>query len=89
MTKKKINIYCLIGDGECESGSIWESVLNTTKMKLNNIVVIVDVNRLSEMQDLGRYNSKILKKKFQSYDWQVFECNGHSFKDLKKLFKNS
>ncbi len=86
LDKKKINIYCLIGDGECESGSIWESVLNTTKMKLNNIVVIVDVNRLSEMQDLGRYNSKILKKKFQSYDWQVFECNGHSFKDLKKTF---
>jgi transketolase len=86
LDKKKINIYCLIGDGECESGSIWESVLNTTKMDLNNIIVIVDVNRLSEMQDLGNYNSKILRKKFQSYDWEVFDCNGHNFTDLKKTF---
>jgi transketolase len=85
--KNKFKIYCLVGDGECESGSIWESVLSASRLKINNLVVIVDMNRLSEFQILDSKSDLELKKKFKSYNWNVEIVNGHSFDDMEKVFK--
>ena len=84
--KNKFKIYCLVGDGECESGSIWESVLSASRLKIKNLVVIVDMNRLSEFQILGSKSDLELKKKFKSYNWNVEIINGHSFDDMERIF---
>lgn len=85
--KEKFKIYCLVGDGECESGSIWESVLSASRLKIKNLVVIVDMNRLSEFQILGAKSDLELKKKFNSYKWNTEIINGHSFNDMERVFK--
>lgn len=84
--KNKFKIYCLVGDGECESGSIWESVLSASRLKIKNLVVIVDMNRLSEFQILSSKSDLELKKKFKSYNWNVEIINGHSFDDMERIF---
>lgn len=80
--KKKFGAIALIGDGECESGSIWESVLNASKERLNNLLVIVDVNRLSESQVSSKNSDKILRDKFKSFGWNSSIINGHKFSDI-------
>ena len=84
--KEKFSVFCLIGDGECDSGSIWESVLSASKLKIKNLIVVVDMNKMSEMQELDADSDLELKNKFKSYNWNVVITNGHNFKDLDKAF---
>jgi transketolase len=77
--KKSGKIYCVISDGELNEGSIWEAILFISHYKLNNIVIFVDKNswqsfgRTREILNLGN-----LKKKFQCFNFDTYEINGHS-----------
>jgi len=65
----------LVGDGECEEGSIWESLVFAARQKLDRIIVIVDRNRLSvlsEIEDYGFYDA------CRSIGWKVYEADGHN-----------
>ena len=73
---KKYKTYALVGDGECDEGSIWESVMFASKNNLNNLVTIVDRNRLS-VTDFIEFNN--LEDKFGACDWDVHTINGHDF----------
>ena len=80
--KSKGKIYVMISDGECQEGTTWESLLIAAKHKLNNLIVIVDYNKiqaLSRLKDaLPLHN---LSKKFRSFNWDCIEIkDGHSFK---------
>ena len=82
-------IFVMISDGECQEGTTWESLLIASKHKLDNLVIIVDYNKiqaLSKLSDaLPLHN---LKKKFNSFNCTCHEVsNGHSFIDLIKAFK--
>lgn len=92
--KKKIpnKIYVIIGDGECNEGSLWESAMLAPNLNLDNIVVILDSNGF---QQTGSTN-EILKNeniddKFNSFGWNVLKVDGHSVNELTKAFekKNS
>ena len=67
--KKKGKIFVLISDGECQEGTTWESLLIATKHKLDNLIIIVDYNKiqaLSKLDDaLSLHN---LSKKFKSFN---------------------
>ena len=89
--RKKIkgNIFVMISDGECQEGTTWESLLIASKHKLDNLIVLVDYNKI---QALSRIDEILpltsLKKKFQAFNWACIEVkNGHSFKELIKIFK--
>ena len=86
--KKKGKIYILISDGECQEGTTWESLLIGSKHKLNNLVIIVDYNKLqalSKLKDALPLNN--IYKKFKSFNWNCINVqHGHSFKDLIKKF---
>ena len=86
--KKKYKAYALIGDGECESGSIWESVINVDKENLKNLITIVDMNRLSEFQIMKDDSDDILKEKFISFGWDAEIIDGHNFEQLFKSLNN-
>ena len=47
--KSSYRIYCVMGDGECSEGSVWEAVEFAVTYKLDNLVAIVDVNRLGQV----------------------------------------
>ena len=92
--KKKINvkIYCLIGDGEMQEGSIWEALLFAAHHKLNNLYVMLDNNKKQSsglVKDI--LNLEPIKKKISSFNFDVKSCNGHDIKDIItkiKSFKN-
>jgi transketolase len=86
--KEKGKIFVLISDGECQEGTTWESFLIASKHKLNNLIVIVDYNKI---QALSRIEEVLplhnLSKKFKSFNWNCKEIkNGHSFSSLISSF---
>ena len=67
-------IYCLIGDGESNEGTVWEACLVAAKQQLDNLVCIVDNNQ-SQIRSLPTSD---LVSKFKSFDWNVIEVDGHN-----------
>jgi transketolase len=71
-------VYAIIGDGECNEGSVWESLLFAAQFKLNNLLVIVDANgfqamgKTAEIMDLGD-----LEKKFAAFGFEARTVDGH------------
>lgn len=92
-SRKKQNIsgkiFVMISDGECQEGTTWESLLIASKHKLNNLIVIVDYNKiqaLSRLEDALPLNN--LYKKFKAFNWNCSTVNnGHSFNSLISAFK--
>ncbi len=83
--KKNANhrIYVLIGDGECNEGSVWEAAMCAAQYKLGNIVAIVDNNGFqSDGSTEDIISSLTLAAKWRSFGWNVCEVNGHDVKDL-------
>ena len=86
--KKKGNynsrVFVVLGDGECNEGSVWEASMSAAHYKLNNLVAIVDYNKLqsdgisSDIMDIGA-----LEKKWESFGWHVISLDGHDINALK------
>ena len=87
--KKKGNIFVLISDGECQEGTTWESLLIASKHKLDNLIIIVDYNKIQALSRLSdALPLKNLINKFKSFNCNCIEVkNGHSFSDLINSFK--
>jgi len=89
--KQKIpgKVYVMMSDGECQEGTTWESLLIGSKHKLDNLVVIVDYNKiqaLSRLKDVLPLED--LSSKFKAFNWNCAEVkDGHSFKSLITCFK--
>ncbi len=87
--KIKGKIYVMISDGECQEGTTWESLLIASKHKLDNLVIIVDYNKiqaLSKLSDALPLNN--LKDKFKSFNCKCVNVkNGHSFDQLMRAFQ--
>ena len=87
--KKKGNIFCLISDGECQEGTTWESLLIATKHNLNNLVLIIDYNKIQALSKLDDVLPlKNLNQKFKAFNWHCVNIkNGHSFQSIYDAFK--
>jgi transketolase len=76
-------VFVVLGDGECDEGSVWESAAFSSHMNLNNLICIVDQNGL---QYDGRTDSVLnmgdLVQKWRSFGWDACSIDGHSVKDL-------
>lgn len=90
LNKKNIkrNVYVLIGDGECNEGSIWEACMAAKSLELTNLTVILDNNKF---QQTGS-NAAILKtenlgKIWSSFGWNVLEADGHNLDTLYSCFE--
>jgi transketolase len=83
-------VFVILGDGECDEGSIWESILASSHFKLNNLIAIVDYNK---MQSLDFVENTIslhpLDKKWESFGWNVISIDGHDHKLLYASFKKA
>jgi transketolase len=82
--------YCLVSDGELDEGSNWESILFAPQLKLDNLILIVDYNKI---QSLGSTKDVIdlnpLPEKFMAFRWETFEIDGHNHGELKEVFKKT
>ena len=84
---KNYKCYVLMSDGECDEGSVWEAAMLAAQLKLDNLVVIIDYNKI---QNFGRVEEVInlepLSEKWRSFGWAVKETNGHDFQGLLNSF---
>jgi len=83
-------IYCLVGDGECDEGQIWEAAMFASSNDLENITVIIDRNRY---QIDGRTEEVLklepFKSKWNSFGWETKEIDGHNLEEIQKSLQNS
>ena len=75
--------YVLLGDGECNEGSVWEAVMSAGQLRLDNLVAMVDYNKLQsdgaagQIMDLGD-----LANKFRAFGWDAYDIDGHKIDQL-------
>lgn len=76
-------VFVLLGDGECDEGSVWEAAASANHYQLSNLVAIVDKNNLQyDGQTKEILSMDPLEEKWKSFGWKVLSINGHSEKDL-------
>ena len=83
-------IVVITGDGEINEGSIWEAALSAAKHKLDNLIVMIDYNK---MQSYGRtkdvINLEPLNQKWESFGFQVQEVDGHDIRMMETVLKKT
>lgn len=83
MDGKKFRVYCTVGDGELDSGNIWESVMFAGKYKLNNLTGIIDRNNIQiDGMTENVMPLEPLKEKFEAFNWHVLEVDGHNIEQF-------
>lgn len=74
----RFRVYCVLGDGECNEGQVWEAAANASHYKLDNLIAIVDSNKF---QSTGPVEKKMdmlsLAEKFTAFGWETKEINGN------------
>ena len=76
-------VFCLVGDGECEEGSVWEAFNLSERLKLSNLTVIVDFNGSNDSYH-GLIN---LREKLTAFGFLCLEINGHDYDDIRAALK--
>lgn len=87
---KNHRVFVVLGDGECDEGSVWEAALFANHYRLDNLVAIVDHNHMQsldtcentiELEDFG--------SKWKAFNWNVREINGHDHNALREALSNT
>ncbi|MDD4894053.1 MAG: transketolase [Candidatus Omnitrophica bacterium] len=79
----------LLGDGECQEGSIWEAAMLASHHKLGNLTAIIDNNGLSAIDFIDKYiNLDPLADKWRAFGWDVKIVDGHAFKEIIPALKD-
>ncbi len=87
---KDYKVYTILGDGEIEEGQVWEAAMFAGNRKLDNLVAVVDYNNLQIDGSLDEVNSPYpIKEKFEAFNWNVIEINGHCFCEIEEAFNKA
>lgn len=85
LDKSPAHVFCLMGDGELQEGSVWEAFMHCAHEKLDNIIAIIDRNRLQidgcteNIKSLDNLDEKI-----KAFNWDVIEIDGH---DIQAIYE--
>lgn len=83
VTKHEFYTYVMMGDSEMAEGSIWESCELAAYYKVNNLIGLIDVNRLGQStQTIEGHNIADYKAKLEAFGWQTFTINGHNMQEI-------
>lgn len=81
-------VYTILGDGEIEEGQVWEAAMLAGNRKLDNLVALVDFNRLQIDGSLDEVNSpEPIDKKFEAFGWNVICIDGHDLDQIEAAYK--
>jgi len=79
--------FCIMGDGEQQEGQVWEAAMEAAHYKLNNLVAIVDCNRLQIDGKVSEVMSvDPLDEKYRSFGWEVIRIDGHNMREIVEGF---
>ncbi len=90
MAAARHRVFVLLGDGECDEGSVWEAAMSAGKHRLANLIVLVDYNKMqsyaatAEVQDLEPFADK-----WRSFGFGVREINGHDVQAIRETLLNA
>lgn len=83
LDKKSYRVYCLLGDGECQEGQVWEAAMTASHHHLDNLTALVDHNkfqidgRVEEIKSLQPFADK-----WKAFGWNVLLCDGHKMESI-------
>ena len=83
LDKKNYRIYCILGDGECQEGQVWEAAMTSSHHKLDNLTAMVDHNKYQidgKIEDIKSLAP--LADKWKAFGWNVINCDGHDIKAI-------
>jgi len=87
LKKSNSKVYCIMGDGEQQEGQIWEAVMEAGHYKLDNLIGIIDKNRLQIDGWVKEVmNVDPLAEKYRSFGWEVIEIDGHKMDQIVKAY---
>ncbi len=90
LENRNYRVYCILGDGELDEGSVWEAAMSASHYSLDNLVAIVDRNGLqidgltSEVMEI-----EPLRDKWIAFGWNVYECDGHSISGILDVLEKA
>lgn len=80
-------VFAILGDGELQEGSIWEAAMSAGHYKLDNLIAIIDRNRLQiDGETENVMTLEPLKEKWKAFNWHVLECNGNKMAEIINVF---
>ena len=90
MDKKPYHVFAVLGDGECDEGSVWEAALQAHQYRLDNLIAVVDHNR---MQSLDYCENTLALEpfadKWRAFGWKAVEVDGHDTDALEKALTDA
>ena len=90
LTGSTARIYVLLGDGECAEGSVWEAANSAAYYSLNNLCVLIDVNRLGQSEPtMHQHALEPYRDKFRAFGWDALMIDGHSVPDILNAFEQA
>lgn len=81
--RRSNRVYCVISDGECQAGQIWEASMAAPKFRLDNLCVLLDYNKIQlsgAIRDI--MDVEPLLQKWQAFNWNAVEIDGHDFPSI-------
>ena len=86
LDKLDYRTYVLLGDGECAEGAVWEAASLAGIYKLNNLVAIIDVNRLGQSQATAfGHHVEVYQERFKAFGWRTEEIDGHDLEEIDEV----
>lgn len=84
LDKKSNKVFCVLGDGELQEGSVWETAMSAAHYKLDNLHILIDNNELqADGFTRSIMNIEPLTEKFEAFGWRVVKVrNGHDYEEL-------
>lgn len=90
LSNQKYLTYVLLGDGECNEGSIWEGAAFAAAQKLNNLIVIVDNNQVAATSRTQKFvGPYLMENKWKSFGWDTISIDGNNISEIIKVLKKS
>uniref|UniRef100_A0ABI7YUK8 transketolase n=1 Tax=Felis catus TaxID=9685 RepID=A0ABI7YUK8_FELCA len=85
--KASYRVYCMMGDGELSEGSVWEAMAFASIYKLDNLIAILDINRLGQSDPTPlQHQVDVYQKRCEAFGWHTVIVDGHSVEELCKAF---
>lgn len=86
LDERDYRVFTLLSDGECQEGTVWEAALFASHHKLDNLVAIIDHNKLQSLGQIEEILSlKPFEDKWESFGWEVREVDGHDISQLSDV----
>ena len=89
LDEEEAKIFCILGDGEMQEGSVWEAAMFAAAQKLDNFAVFLDYNGIQASERVEAITEiEPIREKWEAFGWQVEEIDGHDLASIQKVVQD-